>query len=468
MSFDKPEYRKTRKLSIFEGTIYSGFFIVTQGYLLTGLALQYGSSELTIAIIGVLPILAQMMQIFAPLISRVFKTRKSAILVNAGIGRVAFSAIPITLVLGLRHQSLLLIILSIVAIFNSLAGNFWVSLIKGVVPPEKTGKFFGVRNVVISSFSMAMTLIYSYILDHAPDQRTGFIIITIIAALHALVSEIILTKHYDPPRKTVGNSRVFKEVFGNFKFRQFLIFSFMWNGGVTLASPFFSYHQIVNLGLDYSYLSYMTILISVTSMIFYPIWGKLSDEIGHQNVAEFGIIGASMIGFMWIFMNPVTYNVLMPVDGLLSGLVWAAINLSLFTTIISLIPEDNVEPYFAVLSFVNGVAALCGSFVGGVMATYLKPIRFNILGMEMYGVQLLFLASGIIRVFSWLLLRKLKTVKKVSIPKYLFSTVVANGRRTASRPYEYASILLGSRRKNKKTGENPPVEIEDDSENIKP
>lgn len=464
MSFDKPEYRKTRRLSILEGTIYNGFFIVTQGYLLTGLALQYGSSELTIAIIGVLPILAQMMQIFAPLISRKFSTRKRAMLFNAGVGRMVFSAIPITLVLGFRNQSILLIILSIVALFNSLAGNFWVSLIKGVVPPEKTGKFFGIRNVIISTFSMVMTLVYSFILDHSSDQRTGFIIITIIAALHALGSEIVLSRHYDPPRKTMGRSRIFKEVLGNFKFRQFLIFSFMWNAGVTLASPFFSYHQIVNLGLDYSYLSYMTILISLTSMIFYPIWGKLSDEIGHQNVAEFGIIGASMIGFMWVFMNPSTYPVLMPIDGVLSGLVWAAINLSLFTTIMLLVPGDNVEPYFGVLSFVNGLAALCGSLIGGLLATYLKLIQFSVMGIELYGVQLLFLASGFIRVFSWLLLRKLKTVKRVSIPKYFLSTVVANGRRTASRPYEYASILLGSRKKkknNKKTGENTPVKNEE-------
>ena len=67
LGYNKHEYRKTRKLAIIEGSFFNLAFLVTQGFIVTGLALEYGASEMLIAIIGVLPTLAQLVQLVAPL-----------------------------------------------------------------------------------------------------------------------------------------------------------------------------------------------------------------------------------------------------------------------------------------------------------------------------------------------------------------------------------------------------------------
>jgi len=168
---------QTRILSVFEGAIYNGFFLITQGFLGTGLALEFGASEPVIALIGVLPSVSQLIQLIAPFILRLVGNRKKVMMICASAGRLSTAFIPVTLALGINRQSLLLIILAFFSFAASFAGNFWVSIIRDVVPPDKSARFFSLRNVIFTITNMLITLLYSFILDHS-SGKTGFVIIT--------------------------------------------------------------------------------------------------------------------------------------------------------------------------------------------------------------------------------------------------------------------------------------------------
>lgn len=441
MSHSSEDAAKTRKYSLVEGAVFNGFFVITQGFLVTGLALQYGASELFIAIIGVLPTLAQVMQLLAPVVLQYAKSRRKAMLVTSAIARFGFALIPVTLAFGITNSSLLLTALAITALFNSLTGNFWLSLIRDAVPPEKTGRFFGIRNLFASMITLVMTVVHSLILDKLPG-RMGFLIVTIIGAGFAALSVYLLKGHKDLPVKVYGTGRFFKEVMSNLKFRDFLFFAFIWNMGITLSAPFVSYHQLVNLQLDYSYLSVMSIIAGITSMVLFPLWGRIADEIGHQSVLEFGILGAAGVMFLWFTISPSNYAVLLPLDSILTGVVWSAINLCMFTTIMSLISGLRAEPYFAVLSFISGVAALVGSISGGLIAGLVKNVEIVVAGHTIFGVQFLFLGAAVMRATSWFFLRRVKTPKKQTVTRHVMNSASVFGRRLASRPYEYAASLI--------------------------
>lgn len=443
-------HRRTRKLSFVDTLLYNSFFVITQGFILTGLALEYGANELTISIIAVLPVLSQLVQLMVPFIMNGTGTRRRALLLTALISRVTVALISVTLAIGIVHQSVLLILLAVVAVCNSFASNFWVSIMKDVVPAGISGRFYGRRNLVSSLAAMSMTYLYSFILDNV-QGRKGFLIITSIAAVFALLDFLVLAMHYIPPRKEPSYSvGIFLRPLKDIQFRKFILFSFTWNFALAISSPFFSYHQIVNLKLDYSFMSLMTIINSLTLMAFYLLWGKITDDIGGFDIAQFTIGVTIFLPLTWVLINPNTVF-LIPANQIISGFAWSGVNLTLFTTMISLFPGDRAEAYFAVLSFANGAGALMGSLLGGTLAIYLKRLSFDFLGFEFFGIQFLFVLSAIFRLTAWTLFKKVKVGVRSSIPRIIYNMTASTAHRTVARLFEFPVVYASLKNRLKNT-----------------
>ncbi|MFW6120039.1 MAG: MFS transporter [Petrotogales bacterium] len=456
-------YNKTKRLSLIEGVLYSNAFILTQGFLLTGLALQFGVTESVLAVLGMLPVMAQIFQLGVPFLLRKKGNRKSAMIFSAAISRPILLLLPIMIFFGWKNQYVLVGILAIFAIFNGFTGNFWISLMRDIIPNEHSGRYYGLRNLLISLFSMTMLFLYSLTLDTF-NESLGFLIISVIGASFSLITYFILKRFEDPPRKQFQSKKLFGVVLNDWNFKRFLTFSFMWNFSIALANPFFSYYQLANLKLSYSYLSVLSIIAGGVSILFYFIWGRLSDEIGHQSVAEFGIFSAAFTSIMWVFVNQATAETILPVDAILTGINWSAINLALFTIMLNIVDPALTETYFALLAFVNGMGALAGALTGGFAATYLKDVNFELFGIPFFGIQFLFIATGILRMLSWLLLRRVKTKKILSVSRFAFNTISVLGRRGIARPYENSVII--SRLKNLIVDRQKQKKIKKDNDSV--
>ncbi len=434
------QYSKTKRLSLVESVLYNNAFILTQGFLLTGLALQFGVTESILAVLGMLPVMAQVFQLGVPLLLRKMGSRKASMIFSASISRPVLLLLPFLIFLGWKNQYILVAILAVFAVFNGFTANFWISLMRDIIPNERSGRYHGLRNLLVSISSMTMLFLYSFMLDTF-NESLGFLIISIIGAGFSLTTYFILRRFEDPPRKQYQSKKLFSVVLKDWNFKRFLTFSFFWNFSIALANPFFPYFQLVNLKLSYSYLSVLSIVAGGVSIFFYFVWGRLSDEIGHQSVAEFGIFSAAFTAIMWIFVNQATMHTLLPIDAILTGINWTAINLALFTIMLNIVDPALTETYFAILAFVNGMGALAGALTGGFAATYLKEITFELFGIPFFGIQILFIATGVLRMFSWLLLKRVKTKKVASVSRFAFSTISILGRRGLVRPYENSLIF---------------------------
>jgi len=440
--------KRTQILSVFEGSIYNGFFLITQGFLGTGLALEFGASEPVIALLGVLPTISQFVQLLAPAMMRLIGNRKRAMMIFATISRLSTAFIPVTLAVGMNRQSILLMIMAFFSMAASLTGNFWVSLMKDVAPREKAAKFFSSRNIIFTITNMLITLFYSFVLDAVPGTR-GFFIISVLGTISALFSLVLLGFHYDPPREITYGRGLFRAVTKDRKFMPYLVFYAFWSFSIAITSPFFSYHELVNMKLGYSFLSILNVFSSLLTMVFYFIWGKIADRIGSQAVLEFGVFGAFIKIILWVFMNEQTVYLLY-VDTLIGTISWSAINLCLFTTMLDLLDGVNTESYYALLSFANGGAALVGSLAGGFLASYLNRFGWEILGMRFYGIQILFFVTFVLRGLSLFLLRRVKTRKERSVAGMIFNSAAVIANRLAARPREMVDILVQLNRKRKK------------------
>ncbi|BBI34867.1 MFS transporter [Cohnella abietis] len=173
----------------------------------------------------------------------------------------------------------------------------------------------------------------------------------------------------------------------------FLVFA-----GMTMIIPFLSLYLKQDLGLtDNHEIGLWAGLIFaanfVTSFLFQPLWGKLSDKYGRKLMLLRSGFGMSIVMVLMGFATePWHLLLLRMLNGVISGYTPAAVSLVSATT-----PKNRMGFAMGTLQSGGTAGAILGPFIGGLLADSFgyRPI-FYITG------SFLFLASFI----SWLMVRE--------------------------------------------------------------
>jgi MFS family permease len=416
------KYNKTMILSIMEASSYNAFYIATQGFIFTTLALYFNASPLYISIMTSFPIIAQMFQIFTPKVNNMIGSRKKGMVVNAFVSRSLFLVLPILIFLDVRSNNSLLLIILLFSFFGTFVGNTWTALMKEVVPFDLRGKYFGIRNIFSSIAGMVMLFLYTKLLE-LPNLKTGLLFVTILMSFFAILSAFLLSKHEFPQNN--GEEKFLKinlaQPFKDKNFRNYLIFIFFWNFVIEFSKPYFSYFEVAILNVDYNYLAAMSILNSVVAILLYLVYGALADAFGSKNVLTLGIFLSTFSPLMYFLMTPSNYRSILFLNAIFSAFAWSAINLSIFNLLLEL-TKDPSENYIAANSLMGGMAAISASLIGGSVANVLKDTQINFLGDTYHGIQIIFIIGFVLRIISVTILSEVEAIQKPMRYKGVFST----------------------------------------------
>ncbi|PNR96023.1 MFS transporter [Petrotoga olearia] len=457
------KYAKTRVLSIFEAGSYNAFFIGTQGFIFTTLALYFNASPLFISIMTSFPIIAQMFQIFSSRINQIIGSKKKSLVINAFISRTLFVLLPVFIFFEVRSEYIILIIILLFSFFGTFVGNTWTVLIKSVVPFEQRGKYFGLRNIFSSITGIIMLYLYSLFLEF-PNFKTGLLLVTSFMAFFSILSAVLLMKH-EFPEESEKISSFNLNIFVPFKdrnFRNFLVFMFVWSFAIEFARPYFSYYEVAILNINYQFLGNMGILTSVISIFLYLLYGAVADRFGSKNVLSLGILLSTFSPMMYFLMNASNYRSILFLNAIFSAFAWSAINLAIFNLLLEISKEPS-ENYIAANSFIAGSAAIVGSLSGGFLANNLKNVEIHFMGDPYHGIQLIFIIGFIIRIISVILLTEVEAMEKPIRYKGIFSPEAALfKRREINLPFD---LFKRNRKKIKKSELPSPVDVEREDEN---
>jgi DHA1 family multidrug resistance protein-like MFS transporter len=174
--------------------------------------------------------------------------------------------------------------------------------------------------------------------------------------------------------------------------------NFLVMAGMTMIIPFLSLYIKQDLGLtDNHEIGVWAGLIFaanfVTSFLFQPLWGKLSDLYGRKVMLLRSGFGMSIVMvLMGLVTAPWHLLVLRLINGTIAGYTPAAVSIVSATT-----PKDRMGFAMGTLQSGGTAGAILGPFIGGLLADSFgyRPI-FYITG------SLLFLASAI----SWLMVHE--------------------------------------------------------------
>lgn len=409
------EVERGLKISVIEGAFATLYTTLAGGMFLAGLALHLGANSFQIALLTGIPALATIFSFLAGYLLGATRSRKVLVFWTAGSGRSVLLLLVPFLFLNVKPGVVFL--LTVVALSNILmqiAGTVWTSWMSDLVPEERRGRFFGLRNALLGVIGVFVGYGAGRGMDYlkeAGKEGLGYGLALGLAVLFGLISTLFLTYQPEPafaPRKQAGVKEIFFGPLQEPQFRRLSIFLAVWFLTGTLASPFYLVHLIKNLRFSFASIAIYSMIGGVIGVVFQLLWGRVIDRFGSRPVTVLNFAAVGVMPFLWLFATP-AFRLPIWIDGVLNGVVWTGANLGLWNLLLDL--ADNParkESYFAIYTGITGLGAFFASLVAGSIAQFLSRFQLVLFGVRFYSYDVMFFIAGVARFACLPLLLKVK------------------------------------------------------------
>ncbi len=400
------EPERSQHLSIFEGSLATVHITITGGSLVTAYALMLGARPFHLGLISAFTALAATGSVIgAQWIAWLGRRKWLTAWTSAG-GRASWALLCLLPFLPISAGLRLTVFLAVIFagnFFLNAGGTGWLSWMTDLVPAERRGRFFGVRNTILGAVGMGVSLGAGRLFDGfvAADLKAfGLAIIFGIAAVFAILAACVLVRQWEPalvgerPRPIL---RTLQLPIRDGSFRRLLVFLVLWSTATGLAGPFFAAHMIKNLKMSFSMIAVYSILAGAVSLSTQPIWGRIIDRLGNRPVLIVNLLGVFGLPLLWLFSSPTR---LYPIwtDAIMTGLFWPGFTLASFNLVLGTAPEESRTAYLGVQSLAVGLATFFAGILGGWIAQILEGIHVPVAGLTLVNFHVLFAASSLLRI----------------------------------------------------------------------
>jgi len=419
--------RNDLKNSIYDGLFANVFATLTGGVFLTGFALYLGMSDAMIGMLGSIPFLVTAFQLPASYFLGKNGGRKIVTCWGAAIGR--FTWIPILIVAVIPYfsaQSKSLFILGLFFISHcciSISYVSWLSWISDLVPDSTRGKFFGSRNMICGIAGLLALIIFGNVLDFLKRHLSvglplGFGITFMAAVIFGMLSLYFLGRISEPrigkPADAVSFGKFINLPFREKNFRNFLIFRFCWSFSVYFASPFFTLYFLRYLKFSFGFVAVLNTVSACADLIGMQVWGRISDKVKNRPIIRFASWVAVFLPLAWVTVAPGAYVIPILLH-LISGGFWAGINLSMNNLLLRISPRENKAIFLSIFNILAGLGAALGPILSGLALKFMADLDLRLLGRELAPLQLVFLTSTLLRLFSIQLFKRVHEPEEATV-----------------------------------------------------
>ena len=403
------------RLSIYEGAMASVFVSITANGLVTGLALHLGASPLVLGVIGTFPFVTQLFQLLGAYLEERYANRRLLAVISEAASRLMWA--PIAVLPFLPYSPTVVIFLFVFlqflsAAFNGVNVNCWSSWMTDLVPAERRGRYFGIRNTVASVATMLAGLASGFTLDYFKtnvSEAYAYAVTLAIGVVTAMIGVTMVCFQAEPPLRRRGSLDIrtmFIEPLRDGAYRTLILAAASWAFVVGVASPFFTAYGIATLKMTFAELAFIGIISSVASIVVYPIVGRLQDRFGDKIVLVWSAFCVVPLPLGWIFSTP---GWLWPLfcTSLCAGMFWPGINQGFANLSMARAPEAGKGAYLAAYGAVSGIGVVLSGIIGGVIAQLLGSLTWQFAGVTINHYAVLFVFSMLLRFVAgmWVLRR---------------------------------------------------------------
>jgi len=395
--------------SVMEGALATVMGSLLGGVFLTGFALYLGASRLQIGILAAVPAFANLSQLVGAYFLERSGRSKWLCLSMTWTSRLFW--LPILLVpLILRSASgeeqtwWIIGLLAANAITGSIGGVAWLSWIKRLVPRDKRLNLFSRRHLFNTALAFTMSIAGALVLDACnhflPGSVGGFLVVFAGAMACGLIGVWILgwiPEDEAPVSKAQPFLSSLAQPLKEQNFRRLVMFYSVWHLSTNLAAPFFAVYMLQKMQMPFWAVTLLATLSSVGGLAMNKFWTRLTQKFGIRPVVLLATLGDAFMPLCWLLVGPESYWLLLPIH--LFGVFSAPLAMGPNNLVLKLAPEQNSSPYLAVFNAMTGPVTAIGAILGGYLAGSLAG-EWQVGPVSLTGLQLLFVISGLGRLFS--------------------------------------------------------------------
>ncbi|WP_448337700.1 MFS transporter [Chloroflexus aurantiacus] len=401
------EVRRGLLISIWEGAIANIHISITGAIggsvFLSGFALLLGANNFQLGLLGALPFIGQMFQFLSAYLEARFANRRAIVLFSALAGRLVWAlllCLPFTGWPATWQLTVFFVALGFSYGLNGMAGNAWMSWMSDLVPPNRRGSYFGVRNTVAGISAMVSVYLAGLTLDHFRAQGAeahGYALIFGVAVLAAFGAAVLIARQPEPPLQPQPWQGVGSFLFDPLRdtaFRRFTVLATGWALVTGIAAPFFNAYGLTTLQLDFSLLALTGIVTNAVALFFSPLVGWLMDRYGYRVVVTACVLGTIPLPLGWILSTP--DNILpLWLTSIFSGVFWPGVNQGLGNLLMERAPAAQRGIAVAIFSLLTGLGTLIASLIGGAVGQVLTGATLMLGPLAVHGLAVLFVITMI-------------------------------------------------------------------------
>lgn len=409
-TFEERDYANGRNMSIFEGCTARSIYNLTSGAFLAGYASFLGADDAFNGIIGAIPVLAGVVQLFSPIYFEKLEKRKLQVMILNFLHRFILGLMVFIPLIAFDRMPRLLL-LSTIYFIAYLAVSFASPAASGLLidltPENIRGRYFGSRESYLIAVGTIFALVLGRVMDAfkaGGNEYGGFVVMFSVILLLSFANLFFWSRIKEPPIKR--NKKMFrvKQIITiplkSAGFKKIITFFVLYNIGLQVGGPFFSVYMVTGLKLDYTYIMLMSMLSTIMNVILVRVWGKFADSKSWDFVLKYSIMLLGITHFTWLFVNHSTAFLLVPVLHIVGGVAWAGIGISTFNIQFIYSPEEGRTVYIGFNAALGGLMGFMGTLAGSVLLVIFEGQGLHISSFKLGGMQMLFSISGILLILS--------------------------------------------------------------------
>ncbi len=425
--YEGSEYKRSRTAYMMQCAFEYFVTIVVGGSFLTKLLDYVGFSDAAIGIISSLISLTCVFQLLSMLVvQKICNTKKYSMTLQA-LGRLMFMSLYLIpfLPFAKEYRGALIvagIVLAYLCYYLATSVTFkWGN---SFVDPRKRAEFSAVKEMVSLFLGMIVTLAVGYVMDafEASDNLEGGFIFCAVAVLIFATCDLtclLLIKNDIKPKvkqETVPMKVVLQNTIGKKGFRNIVILSTLYNIAVYFSVGFLSTYRLNahELAFSVATVELFNVIGSGARFLISKPFGRFSDKTSFAKGAELGMMLTAASFLFCVVTVPATrYLVILQI--LLYHMAAAGVGQNMLNITYNFVDMKYFVQASAIKNALGGLCGFGASLLGSALLTAIQNNGNQLLGISVYGQQVLSLVTAVLLVVCIIFNRKVVQKEKIKV-----------------------------------------------------
>lgn len=361
-NFSNSEYKKNYFKLYFASSFDNIANELSSSALIVAYALFLGLNERAVSLFLSLRIFFCIIQVFsAPLFSRISQSKKTVLSIYYASRVFFFCLIFLGLIPSIKLKTIIFFILiSLNAIFAQITYALFVNWRMQLLKKDDAKRFKMQKDTLVISLSTAILFIMSWLLDKSLEYWIFILIFSIIQLI--TTTDVILRVKTSKPevveKKNISLKKTFIIPLQNKNFRKIIWLNTIYNLAFNMSTCFLSLYLIKYLHLNFTYITILTIIMCLSSIIGSWCFGKIALKFDNYNFSIwFSILCLIIFSSLFASFGSYMYYIA-PIAYFIFGFGKSGFELFQNNAIYEHADKNNKTMFVSICKFFTGVSSI--------------------------------------------------------------------------------------------------------------